>query len=182
MNFVITGKLFHILYLNYIRYSALPIKNCHHGAPITRTNRGLQEKQIWPQPIYINGDWFLGLHLDDDLTWKTNTTALIKKSQQHLYFLRVLKNKGLAKELLVSFYRCSAESVLGYCILVWFASCPAQKNTAVQRVINSAQKTIGLCSPLLGGPVQLPLPQKILQHPQGHFPPSTSTLSTATLR
>ncbi len=42
------------------------------------------------QPIHINGDCvervsdfkFLGLHLGDDLTWKTNTTALIKKAQQ----------------------------------------------------------------------------------------------------
>jgi len=42
------------------------------------------------QPVYISGDCvgristlrFLGLHLDDDPTWKTNATALIKKAQQ----------------------------------------------------------------------------------------------------
>lgn len=37
----------------------------------------------------------LGLPLDDDLSWKTNTTALIKKAQQRLH--------TLTKELLVSF-------------------------------------------------------------------------------
>lgn len=104
-----------------------------------------------PQPIYINGDCvervsnfqFLGLYLDDDLTWKTNTTMLVKKAQQRLQFLRVLKSNGLAKELMVSFYRSSVESIITYCIPVWFASCTAKEKRVLQRVINTAQKITG---------------------------------------
>ncbi len=77
------------------------------------------------------------------LPGKQTATMLIKKAQQRLYFLRVLKNNALNKELLVSFYRSSIESVLTYCIPVWFASCTAQEKTALQRVVNTEQKIIG---------------------------------------
>lgn len=44
------------------------------------------------QPLFIGGDcvervhdfWFLGVHLRDDLTWNTNTTATIKKTETPL--------------------------------------------------------------------------------------------------
>lgn len=58
------------------------------------------------------------------------------------------KNNSLTKELLVS-YRCSVESVLTYCIPVWFASCAAQEKAAPQRVINTAQEIIGCALPSL---------------------------------
>lgn len=117
----------------------------------------VQPKTIWSstpqkpkksQPIQINWDSvervsdfkLLGLHLGDDLSWKINTTAMIKKAQQQLNFLRVLKNNTLAKELLVSFYRCSTESTLTYCIPVWSASSNGQEKTSLQRVINKVQR------------------------------------------
>ena len=43
----------------------------------------------------------------------------------------------------MSFYRCSIESILTYCINVWFWSCTAAERTALQRVVNTAQKIIG---------------------------------------
>ncbi|XP_054628607.1 arrestin domain-containing protein 3-like [Dunckerocampus dactyliophorus] len=56
-------------------------------------------------PFYSNGICverasalkFLGLHLNGDLTWRTDTATLIKKTQQRFHFLH-----SLAKELLVS--------------------------------------------------------------------------------
>ncbi len=109
------------------------------------------------QPLFINGDCvertsnfqFLGVHLDDDLTWSTNTTATIKKAHQRLYFLRILGNNQLTQKLLVSFYRCSIESILTYCICVWFSSCTVTERKALQRVINTAQKIIGCPLPSL---------------------------------
>ena len=48
-----------------------------------------------PQPFIINGEEvertscfkFLGVMLSEDLKWKMNTTATVKKAQQRLYFL-----------------------------------------------------------------------------------------------
>lgn len=104
-----------------------------------------------PQPIYINGDCvervsvfrILSLHLEEDLSWKANATALVKKAQQRLHFQRILKKNNMEEKLLLSFYRCSIESVLTYCISVWFTSCTAGERSALQRVVNTAQKIIG---------------------------------------
>ncbi len=64
-----------------------------------------------PLPIIINGDYvervrsftFLGIYLSDSLSWSTNTTAAVKKAQQRLHFLRVLKKNRLCQKLLVAF-------------------------------------------------------------------------------
>ena len=108
-------------------------------------------------PLVISGEYverapnfrFLGVHLDEDLTWSTNTSAIVKKAHQRLHFLRVLRNNQLPQELLVSFYRCSIESILTYCINVWFWCCTAAERTALQRVVNTAQKIIGCPLPSL---------------------------------
>ncbi len=84
-----------------------------------------------PLPIIINGDYvervrsftFLGIYLSDSLSWSTNTTAAVKKAQQRLHFLRVLKKKRLCQKLLVAFYRSAIESVLTYCLTVWYGGC-----------------------------------------------------------
>ena len=102
-------------------------------------------------PLDINGDRverapsirFLGVHLDEDLTWSTNTSAIIKKAHQRLHFLRVLRNNRLPQELLTSFYRSSIESVLTYCINVWYWCCTQAERSALQRVVNMAQRIIG---------------------------------------
>src|SRR4029434_3013735 len=48
---------------------------------------------------------------------------------------------------ILSFYRCSVESVVSYGISLWFASCTAAERKALQRVINPARKVIGCSLP-----------------------------------
>ncbi|XP_059807146.1 uncharacterized protein LOC132381625 isoform X4 [Hypanus sabinus] len=70
-------------------------------------------------PVFINGDTvervssfrFLGIHISEDLTWSTNTTTIVKKAQQRLFFLRTLKTAGLPEQMLVTFNRCTLESI-----------------------------------------------------------------------
>uniref|UniRef100_A0AAQ6IK40 Alkylated DNA repair protein AlkB homologue 8 N-terminal domain-containing protein n=1 Tax=Anabas testudineus TaxID=64144 RepID=A0AAQ6IK40_ANATE len=103
------------------------------------------------QSIVINGECvkrvpsfkYLGVHIDKDLQWSSNTAEVMKKAQQRLHFLRILRRVNLKRELLVAFYRCSIESVLTYCISVWFSSCTMAQKKVLQRVINTAQKIIG---------------------------------------
>ena len=66
---------------------------------------------------------FLGVNIMEELTWGANTTGLVKKAQQRLYFLRVLRRYNIPQKLLVSFNRCSIESILTYFLCVWFLSC-----------------------------------------------------------
>eukprot|EP00061_Rhincodon_typus_P002075 g16549.t1 len=50
-------------------------------------------------PIYINGTAvervksikFLGVTITDDLSWAPHVDAMVKKAQQHLFFLRRLR-------------------------------------------------------------------------------------------
>ncbi|KAK3506423.1 hypothetical protein QTP70_002694 [Hemibagrus guttatus] len=80
---------------------------------------------------------------DESAYRSVNTSELLKKTQQRLHFLRVLRKSNITQRLLVSFYRCSIESLLTYCICVWYTSCTVAQRKALQRVINTAQKIIG---------------------------------------
>uniref|UniRef100_A0A1A8UVY9 Alkylated DNA repair protein AlkB homologue 8 N-terminal domain-containing protein n=1 Tax=Nothobranchius furzeri TaxID=105023 RepID=A0A1A8UVY9_NOTFU len=96
---------------------------------------------------------FLGVvvsdDLSDDLSWSANTTAVSKKAQQRLHFLRVLKRNNLEERLLVTFYRATIESILAYGITIWYAGCTAADRRVLSRVIHSAQRIIGCLLPSL---------------------------------
>ncbi len=110
-----------------------------------------------PAPLYINGECvervesfkFLGVHISADLSWAANTTALVKKAQQRLHFLRVLRKEQLNTNLLVTFYRSAIESLLTYAVSVWHSSCTEADRKRLQRVTNTAQKIIGCPLPPL---------------------------------
>ncbi len=137
------------------------------------------------KPLFINGDCverasnfrFLGVHLDDNLTWSTNTTATIKKAQQRLYFLRILRKNQLTQKLLVSFCRCTIESILTYCICVWFSSCTVAEEKALQRVVNMAQKIIGCPSPSWKTGIVLTVSGRHITFSETHLTPDTLTLN-----
>ncbi|KAL0173817.1 hypothetical protein M9458_029785, partial [Cirrhinus mrigala] len=108
-------------------------------------------------PLYINGECvervhtfrFLGVFISDNISWTVNTTAIIKKAQQRLYFLRVLRKYNLDSSLLLTFYRASIESLLTYCLTVWYGSCTMADRERLQRVAKAAQKIIGCPLPSL---------------------------------
>lgn len=73
----------------------------------------------------------------------------MKKAQQRLYFLRTLGKNHISTTLLKTFYQCSIESVLTYSILAWYGNCSEADRAALQRVVNTTQKNIGLPLPPL---------------------------------
>src|SRR4029434_7482942 len=89
---------------------------------------------------------FLGVHISEDLSWTLNTSTLVKKAHQRLFFLRRLKAAHLSPQILVNFYRCTIESILTNCISVWFGSCSVADRQTLQRVVKTAQRITG--SPL----------------------------------
>nr|XP_061817720.1 uncharacterized protein LOC133607254 [Nerophis lumbriciformis] len=105
-------------------------------------------KQCTVNNVY-GGDGALGVHISNDFSWTVNTTSIIKKAQQRLHFLRVLGKYNLKPDLLLTFYRSSIESLLTYCITVWYGSCTAADRERLQRVVKTAQKIIGRPLPSL---------------------------------
>ncbi|XP_062891797.1 uncharacterized protein LOC134339323 [Mobula hypostoma] len=102
-------------------------------------------------PTYINGAVvelvssfkFLGVRISEDLTWSLNSSILIKKAQQSLYFLQSIKKAHLCPRILTDFYRCIIESILTNCISVLYGNCPVSDHKALQRVVKTAQRIIG---------------------------------------
>lgn len=90
-----------------------------------------RRKKAEIQPLFINGDCvervasfcFLGVNIEENLSWSVNTSELLKKAQQRLYLLRILRMNNITQRLLVSFYRTTIESVLTYCMCIWYTSC-----------------------------------------------------------
>ena len=116
-----------------------------------------RKKKGTAPPLRIGGECvervasfrFLGVHIQEDLSWETNTKAILKRAQQGLHFLRILKKYQLNQRLLVSYYRSTVESILTYCIGVWFPSCTKAERAALQRVVKTAQRIIGCPLPSL---------------------------------
>ncbi|KAK3524848.1 hypothetical protein QTP86_007847 [Hemibagrus guttatus] len=46
---------------------------------------------------------FLGTHISEDLSWTTNTSSLVTKAHQHLFYLNTLKKNHLSSTILVNF-------------------------------------------------------------------------------
>lgn len=107
-----------------------------------------RKKQTVHNPLTINGSAvesvkstkFLGVHITDDQTWSTNTISLVKKAQQRLHFLRRLRRADLPPSALTTFYRGAIESILTSSLSVWYGSCSAADQKALQRVVRTAEK------------------------------------------
>eukprot|EP00061_Rhincodon_typus_P011102 g35879.t1 len=75
-------------------------------------------------PVYINGAEvemvksikFLGVMIINNLSWSTHIDAMVKKTQQCLYFLRRLRKFSMSRMTLTNFYRCTIKSILSECI------------------------------------------------------------------
>ena len=92
---------------------------------------------------------FLGVLISADISWSENIKAVCKKAQQRLHFLRVLRKYNPNSNLLLTFYRSSIESLLTYCITIWYGSCTAADRAKLHRVVKAAQKIIGCPLPSL---------------------------------
>ena len=108
-------------------------------------------------PLLINGEQvetvttfkFLGTCISAYHSWTFNIRALVKKVQQWLHILRILRKNSLDTNLLLAFYNSSVVSILMHCFNVWYSDSTAGDRKAVQGAINTAQKIIGCPLPSL---------------------------------
>ncbi|KAK0152049.1 hypothetical protein N1851_006575 [Merluccius polli] len=139
-------------------------------------DKGLPNKPARAPPLYygervdrVSSFKFLGTHFSEDLKWSTNINSLVKKAQQWLYFLRTLRKVNLPQQLLVSFYRCSIDSVLTHGIIVWYGNSSVADKKALQRVINTAQKITNTHLPALEAIAPTSCILKDSSHPAHHL-------------
>lgn len=114
-------------------------------------------RSVTHAPVHIDGAEvervpsfkFLGVHISEDLTWTLNTSSLVKKAHQRLFFLRRLRKAHLSPQILGNFYPCAIESILTYCITVWYGNCTAHDRKTLQRVVKTAQRVTGTPLPVI---------------------------------
>ena len=86
---------------------------------------------------------FLGLTVTNKLRWDIHRSMIVKKAQQHLYFLRELKKFGVSQKVLTRFYRAIIESVLTFSITVCYSIATQWDKESLDRIVKVATKLIG---------------------------------------
>ena len=71
----------------------------------------------------------LGLWIDDDLKWKTNTEYIVKKAAKWLHFLKILEGYNAPRENLKTFYTSTIRSILEHGTKIWHGSLAWDRGT-----------------------------------------------------
>ena len=82
-----------------------------------------------------------------NLSWSLNTAATVKKAQQRLYFIRLLRKSGLNQRPLTLAYSGLVESILTSGITVWYGNTTQAERRSLQWVIKTAERITGTTLP-----------------------------------
>ena len=84
----------------------------------------------------------LGLWIDDDLKWKTNTEYIVKNAAKRLHFLKILKGYNAPGEDLKTFYISAIRSILEYGTKIWHGSLTEEQFKNIERIQRRTIKII----------------------------------------
>ena len=84
----------------------------------------------------------LGLWIDDDLKWKTNTEYIVKNAAKRLHFLKILKGCNAPREDLKTFYISAIRSILEYGTKIWHGSFTEEQSKNIERIQRRGMKII----------------------------------------
>ncbi len=63
---------------------------------------------------------YLGVMIDNMLSWKDHIDALCNRTKQRIYFLHRLRSFGVRKQILLLFFMSVIMRVLQYCNSIWY--------------------------------------------------------------
>ena len=86
---------------------------------------------------------YLGVTIDDSLSFNTHADNVHKKAKQQLSLLRKLNAFDVSQPVLELVYRCLVESILSSNIATWFDQLLVKQKVKLAGVVNSASKIIG---------------------------------------
>ena len=108
-------------------------------------------------PICIDGEpveqvvffKYLGVILDNKLSFSQHTTAIQKKCQQRLHVLRRLRSFNVCPHLLLLLYRSIVEPLMTYCNVCYFSLLSVVNRNKLLKISHTASKIIGRPTPVL---------------------------------
>ena len=86
---------------------------------------------------------YLGIVIDENLTFTNHVDAIIKKTNQRLYLLRKLRSFNVSSHVMSLVYNSIIQSILSFNIVTWFGHIRVKDKTRLNRVVNVASKIIG---------------------------------------
>ena len=84
----------------------------------------------------------LGVIIQDDLKWDSNTADVCKRAFARLSMITKLKYVGVRKEDLLDVYCLYVRSLLEYCCVVWHSALTKEQTTDLERVQKTSLKII----------------------------------------
>jgi len=83
---------------------------------------------------------YLGVYIDNRLTFAENASYLYKKAVQRIHFLRVLNNLKVDSTILTLFYKSVVESTINFCIATWYGSMRKKEINSLRKLVRKAGK------------------------------------------
>ena len=99
-------------------------------------------------PVLINGKQieqvdhykYLGVIIDNKLNWEPQSTAVYKKINKRMFFLRKLRSFNVDNTLLCLLYNSIIQSVISFCVIAWGGNALCKSTGKIDRVIRRASK------------------------------------------
>ena len=86
---------------------------------------------------------YLGVIIDNKLKWDEQASAVSKKINKRMFFLRKLNSFHVDKTLLSLFYRSTIQSIISFCIIAWGGNISVLCKTKIDRCVKRAEKITG---------------------------------------
>ncbi len=90
----------------------------------------------------VNSYKLLGLWIDDNMKWNTNTEKIIKKAAKRLFLLKIIKSYGASTDDMKSFYVAVIRPTLEYGAQVWNGGITKEQSNEIERIQKRALKII----------------------------------------
>ena len=90
----------------------------------------------------VNSYKVLGLWIDDNLKWNTNTEKIIKKAAKRLFLLKIIKSYGASTDDMKRFYVAVIRRTLEYGAQVWNGGITKDQSNEIERIQKRALKII----------------------------------------
>ena len=109
-----------------------------------------RKSKALPDPIIINDHTverartykYLGVMLNNDLSWSSNSDSIISKLNSRLYCLRKLKKFNVNICILKNFYQLVIKSVFTYCCVCWGGSITKRDINRITGIIKKSGSII----------------------------------------
>ena len=83
---------------------------------------------------------YLGIIMDNKLSFEPHVDATCKKVQQRLFFLRKMNSFNVSSEMMTLFYRSFIQSVLTFCSIAWFGNVNLSNKNRLNSLVKISSK------------------------------------------